>query len=113
MVEEAARRLAKSHGVPRENVAVTFSHSHCTPKVNGACDNIFSQTIPPDHRKHIDRYTKELADGLLGRLARRLLSANRLDWNGASARPDSRRSSVAGWGRWIMICRARCARRRG
>src|SRR5690606_15018153 len=59
-----ARRLKKSHQIPRENVALTFTHSHCTPKVNGACDNIFSTAIPPAHQQHIDRYTQELTDRL-------------------------------------------------
>ncbi len=62
MVEEVARRLAKSHQLPAENLAVTFTHSHCTPKVNGACDNIFSSAIPDDHQAHIDQYTDELTD---------------------------------------------------
>src|SRR5690606_26799904 len=64
MVDEVARRLKKSHQIPRENVALTFTHSHCTPKVNGACDNIFSTAIPPAHQQHIDRYTQELTDRL-------------------------------------------------
>lgn len=62
MVETVARRLSESHRLPPENLAVTFTHSHCTPKVNGACDNIFSSPIPADHQRHIDRYTKELTD---------------------------------------------------
>lgn len=62
MVEEVATRLQASHQLPRENLSVTFSHSHCTPKVNGACDNIFSTAIPPEHQVHIDRYTKQLTD---------------------------------------------------
>jgi putative membrane-bound dehydrogenase-like protein len=62
MVDEVGRRLKNSHQLPRQNLALTFSHSHCTPKVNGASDNIFSTAIPPDHQKHIDRYTQELTD---------------------------------------------------
>jgi hypothetical protein len=48
----------------REHLVVAFSHSHTTPKVNGACDNIFSQPIPADHQTRIDRYTDELTDAL-------------------------------------------------
>ena len=62
MVDEVGRRLQESHQLPRQNLALTFSHSHCTPKVNGASDNIFSTAIPPGHQKHIDRYTQELTD---------------------------------------------------
>jgi len=60
-VDQVAQRLQQAHGIPREHVALTFTHSHCTPKVNGASDNIFSQPIPPSHQEHIDRYTGELA----------------------------------------------------
>ncbi|MBP85610.1 MAG: dehydrogenase [Planctomycetaceae bacterium] len=62
MVDEVAGRLKQEFGIPRANVALTFTHSHCTPKVNGASDNIFSQPIPPAHQEHIDRYTTELTD---------------------------------------------------
>jgi putative membrane-bound dehydrogenase-like protein len=63
-VDEVAARLQKRFRIPRERVALTFSHSHCTPKVNGASDNIFSTPIPPDHQEHIDRYSRELTDRL-------------------------------------------------
>ena len=64
MVDEVGQRLKQSHNLPRRNLAVTFTHSHCTPKVNGASDNIFSSAIPVDHQKHIDRYTVELTDNI-------------------------------------------------
>lgn len=61
-VDEVARRLKESHGLPRENFALTFTHTHCAPKVSGASDNIFSQPIPEAHLEHIDRYTSEIVD---------------------------------------------------
>ncbi|MCC6491582.1 MAG: neutral/alkaline non-lysosomal ceramidase N-terminal domain-containing protein [Pirellulales bacterium] len=64
MVDEVARRLAAKAGVARDHVVVTFSHSHTTPKVVGACDTIFSSPIPPEHQAHIDRYTAELTDAM-------------------------------------------------
>ena len=64
MVEEVARRLKAKAGVERERLAITFTHSHTTPKVNGASDTIFSTPIPPEHQAHIDRYTTELTDAL-------------------------------------------------
>lgn len=64
MVDEVADRLHKEFQIPRENIAITFSHSHCTPKVNGASDTIFSTPIPPDHQKHIDTYSAELVEML-------------------------------------------------
>ena len=76
MREQVARELKKSHGVPAENLAITFTHSHCTPKVNGACDNIFSQAIPASHQKHIDRYTRELTNSIT-KVARQALDSMR------------------------------------
>ncbi len=63
-VDEVAMRLHAKHGIPRERVALTCSHSHTTPKVNGSADNIFSQPIPPAHQAHIDQYTRELTDSM-------------------------------------------------
>ncbi|HIE97289.1 MAG: neutral/alkaline non-lysosomal ceramidase N-terminal domain-containing protein [Fuerstiella sp.] len=82
MVDEVRRRLKESDGLPPQNLALTFSHSHCTPKVNGACDNIFSMAIPTDHQKHIDRYTQELTDHitLAARKAIASRSPARLEW---------------------------------
>jgi len=64
MVDEVAARLEKKLGIPRSHVALTFTHSHTAPKVNGASDNIFSTPIPAAHQAHIDRYTEDLADWL-------------------------------------------------
>jgi hypothetical protein len=63
-VDEVARRLQLRFGIPRENIALTFSHSHTTPKVNGACDNIFSEPIPAPHQAHIDQYSQQLIEWL-------------------------------------------------
>lgn len=71
-VNEVAAALKKSHRLPHENFALTFTHTHCAPKVNGACDNIFSQPIPADHQTRIDRYTKEFVSGVI-RAARQAL----------------------------------------
>lgn len=64
MVDEVAKRVAESHQIPRANLVVAFSHSHCTPKVAGACDTIFSTPIPEEHQAHIDRYTERLTNDL-------------------------------------------------
>ena len=64
MVDEVARRLDAKYHIPRVNVALTYSHSHTTPKVSGVCENIFSEPIPEPHQAHIDRYTAELTDGI-------------------------------------------------
>lgn len=64
MVDEVANRLKEKAGIERDRIAVTFSHSHTTPKVNNACDTIFSTPIPPEHQANIDRYTAELTDAM-------------------------------------------------
>lgn len=64
LLHEVAARLTAKAGIERERIALTFSHSHTTPKTNGSADTIFSTPIPPDHQKHIDRYTAELTDAL-------------------------------------------------
>ena len=65
MVDKVASDLKRKHDVPRQNVIVTFTHTHCAPKVNGASDNIFGQPLPAEHQKHIDRYTDELTEALI------------------------------------------------
>ncbi len=74
MVNEVARRLAQDTPIRRDRLAVTFTHSHTTPKVNGASDTIFSSPIPPEHQARIDRYTQELTDAL-EKVCRQALSA--------------------------------------
>ncbi|NLX54508.1 MAG: hypothetical protein GXY58_05300 [Planctomycetaceae bacterium] len=64
MVDEVFQRLEPKYHLPRENVVLTYSHSHTAPKVCGASDNIFSEPIPAEHQAHIDRYTMELTDAL-------------------------------------------------
>jgi hypothetical protein len=82
MVEEVARRLKEKANIDRERLVVTFTHSHTTPKVNGASDTIFSTPIPREHQAHIDRYTAELTDHLekvaIAALAAR--KPSRLEW---------------------------------
>jgi len=82
MVDEVARRLAHAAQIKRENVVLTFSHSHTTPKVNGASDTIFSTPIPADHQAHIDRYTKQLTDQLteVALLALKDRAPSQLEW---------------------------------
>lgn len=64
MADEVAMRLKEKVGLEREQLAVTFTHTHTAPKVNGACDTIFSTPIPPEHQAHIDQYTRELTEAI-------------------------------------------------
>jgi putative membrane-bound dehydrogenase-like protein len=81
-VDKVARRLKRSRQLPRQNFVLTFTHSHCAPKVSGACDNIFSQTIPAEHQQRIDQYTGELVDAITA---------------SAQQAIDSRQPSTLGW----------------
>ncbi|MDE0865333.1 MAG: neutral/alkaline non-lysosomal ceramidase N-terminal domain-containing protein [Rubripirellula sp.] len=81
-VDEVARRLNRSHHLPRKNFCLTFTHSHCAPKVSGASDNIFSEAIPAEHQKHIDQYTTEIVDAIT---------------TSAQQAVDSRQPSTLGW----------------
>lgn len=65
LVEKVAEEIFRRHQIPRENIALTFTHTHCAPKVRGASDTIFSTPIPADHQAHIDRYTEELQGNLI------------------------------------------------
>lgn len=82
MVEEVARRLKAKAGIERERLAVTFTHTHTAPKVNGASETIMGWPTPPEHQRHIDQYTGELTDALekvaLAALADR--KPARLEW---------------------------------
>jgi putative membrane-bound dehydrogenase-like protein len=60
LVEQVAAELNQRYQLPRENLVLTFTHTHSAPKVNGSSDTIFSTPIPAEHQEHIDRYTSEL-----------------------------------------------------
>ncbi len=65
LLEKVAAELLQRHQIPRENITLTFTHTHSAPKVNGASDTIFSTPIPPEHQAHIDQYTGELTQHLI------------------------------------------------
>ncbi|MFO0877289.1 MAG: neutral/alkaline non-lysosomal ceramidase N-terminal domain-containing protein [Gemmataceae bacterium] len=60
---ELARRLEK-HGVHRDRLAITATHTHTAPMVRGLCATIFSTPIPKEHQDHIEQYTRQFIDGL-------------------------------------------------
>jgi putative membrane-bound dehydrogenase-like protein len=64
VINEVAARLKQKAGIERNRIALTFTHSHTTPKTTGSADTIFSSPIPPEHQQRIDRYTAELTDAL-------------------------------------------------
>lgn len=60
LVDKVAGELEQRFQLPRQNLVLTFTHTHSAPKVNGASDTIFSSPLPPEHQEHVDRYTEEL-----------------------------------------------------
>lgn len=98
MVDGVAKWLEERYRIPRENVALTFTHSHCAPKVNGASDNIFSRPIPAAHQAHIDRYTSELEDKI-EQAARKAIEARQpatLEWGVGQVRFAKNRRTKGG-----------------
>jgi putative membrane-bound dehydrogenase-like protein len=83
IIDEAAARLKKKTGIPRERIAVCSSHTHSGPCVRGFAPNIFAMPIPAGQQATIDRYSNELTDKLeqvaLAALADR--KPARLGWN--------------------------------
>ena len=62
--DQVANRLQQKIGLSPSHLAITATHSHTTPLVSGYMETLFGQTIPPEHRANIDRYTGELLDQL-------------------------------------------------
>ncbi|MBL8818061.1 MAG: neutral/alkaline non-lysosomal ceramidase N-terminal domain-containing protein [Planctomyces sp.] len=86
MVDEVARRVSSKTGVSRHQIALTFTHTHSAPKVNGASDNIFAEPIPPEHQAHIDQYTEELTNALESVILEAIqkMQPARLEWGTGS-----------------------------
>lgn len=61
---EACGRIAGETGVPRERVAINFSHTHCAPMLSQCIPNLFGKPIPPEHQAHIDAYTATVIDAM-------------------------------------------------
>jgi len=82
MVCDLAKRLKSKAGVDPARVAVSSTHTHTAPMLDGVAPALFGEPIPPDHQAHIEQYTKELADHLeqvaLAAIANR--APGRLEW---------------------------------
>src|SRR5947209_11246764 len=64
MVDEVADRLRTKAGLRRERFAVKSTHTHTAPMLGGILSTLFGMPVPPEHQRHIDRYTAELTDNL-------------------------------------------------
>lgn len=52
-------------GVSRDQLVIAATHSHTAPMIQGVLPTLFGMSIPPEHQKHIKRYTEELIDKLV------------------------------------------------
>ena len=59
-----AERIHQRFGVDTKNITICASHTHSAPKIAGVADNIFGVDLPPDEQAAIDRFSRELTDGL-------------------------------------------------
>ena len=64
MVDALAETLRKRAGVDPAKLAVTATHTHTAPMINDVSPTLFGTPIPPEHQRHIDRYSALLATKL-------------------------------------------------
>jgi hypothetical protein len=64
MTDEVARRLKARAGVRPERLATCATHTHCAPALASGLDFIFGSPVPADQKGRIERYTRELIDGM-------------------------------------------------
>src|SRR3954452_9973001 len=86
MTDEVARRLKAKAGIRGERLVTCATHTHCAPALASGLDFIFGNPVPPDQKARIERYTRELIDGM-EKVALRALEARapgRLSWGQGS-----------------------------
>jgi hypothetical protein len=64
MTDEVARRLEQRVGVSRDKFAISFTHTHTAPMVDGALVTLFGEAMPPEHEAAVNRYTARFIDQL-------------------------------------------------
>jgi putative membrane-bound dehydrogenase-like protein len=64
MTEAVYERVAARYNIPRQNFAISCTHSHSAPWLQGFAPNIFAE-IPDDHAAHLAQYENELTDKLV------------------------------------------------
>ncbi|MSU34399.1 MAG: c-type cytochrome [Pedosphaera sp.] len=62
---EIRRRLGGRAGIAPERIAITVTHTHSAPCLEGAAPNIFAMDIPADHQVRIEEYTRFFIDHLV------------------------------------------------
>ena len=108
MADEVCQRL-QTHGLRREQLVVSSSHSHTAPWLPGFAPFLAGEPVPAEHQQRMQQYRKELTDKMVQaacqalqnrqparlswRRARVTLAANRRvlkdgTWTGFGVQPD-------------------------
>ena len=98
LTEEVALRLERRAGILRERFALSVTHTHSAPMVDGYLPNLFGLEIPPDHQANIRRYTRFLVSRLeaVALAALRTLEPATLQWGVGSVPFASNRRAQSG-----------------
>jgi len=111
LTAEVAARLKAKAGVKPERLVICSTGTHCGPLLEGSAPASFTETLPAEHRVHIERYGRELAERL-ERVALAALAARRpgrLAWAQGSVGFATNRRPIDAAGR----CRGPGVNRRG
>jgi len=98
LVESVASALDQEFGIPRERIAICYSHSQSTPALTGTAPFLLHDKVPVQHQEAIDHYTLLVEQNL--KKAARLALANRqpaqLAWGKGQAHFSKNRQDELG-----------------
>ena len=83
LVRRVATRLMKEHGLPRERLTITASHTHNGPVLAGMSETLYVHPLPAEQLARIETYTRSLENKIV---------------QVALAALDDRRPSLLSWG---------------
>ena len=64
LTADLATRLAQKANIRPERCVVASTHTHSAPLLPEFAKWHYTQAMPPEHLAHMERYRRELADGL-------------------------------------------------
>ncbi len=65
LTTEIHKAVEELHGLPRANLAVTFTHSHTAPHIGRGLSNLFSTPLSDDERSATEAYTDLVRDRVI------------------------------------------------
>jgi hypothetical protein len=66
VVDPLRAKLANNLGIGQERIAMTSTHSHSCPCIDGYLPNLFGAPLPPSKQQHVDEYTEKLVEWMEG-----------------------------------------------